>query len=258
MPSRSPIKTKEGFRKQFNLKPNDKLLIWGGGIWNWFDPLTLISALKILSQKRDDIKLVFMGIIHPNAAVVPAMSMAVEARNLAKTFGLVGKTVFFNETWIPYEERENYLLEADVGVSSHFAHLETRFSFRTRLLDYIWTGLPIIATQGDVFAEFIEKHQIGLTVKPNDSHELARAIERMVDYPEEIRKMKKNIEQVKSQFYWENVIEPIKNMIDHFVDQQRPKISWRDLKKIFFCVWRKIGPYALMQRIKLHLFIYRM
>lgn len=249
--SKPPVKTKEGFRKQFNLKSSDKLLLWGGGIWNWFDPLTLISAIKILSKKRDDIKLIFMGIIHPNSAVVPAMSMALEARNLAKTFGLEGKTVFFNDTWIPYEDRENYLLEADLGVSSHFEHLETRFSFRTRLLDYIWAGLPIVATQGDVFAEFIEKHQIGVAVPPNDSQKMAEAIEKLVDNPALLQKMKESIQQIKAQFYWENVVKPIDHMVDYFVDQGRCQISLRDLKNISSCVWRKFGPYALAQRTKL-------
>ena len=102
-----------------------------------------------------------MGLIHPNAGVIPAMSMAQEAKNLAYTFGLINKSVFFNETWIPYDERENYLLEADMGVSTHFEHLETRYSFRTRLLDYIWAGLPIVATKGDTFGELIEKHHLG-------------------------------------------------------------------------------------------------
>ena len=42
-----------------NLKPDDKILIWGGGIWNWFDPVTLIQAVYAISKKRSDIKLFF-------------------------------------------------------------------------------------------------------------------------------------------------------------------------------------------------------
>ena len=39
---------------------------------------------------------------------------------------------------MPYDERADYLLDADVGVSTHFPHIETEFSFRTRILDYLW------------------------------------------------------------------------------------------------------------------------
>ncbi|MFQ5561897.1 MAG: hypothetical protein ACE5FU_15115, partial [Nitrospinota bacterium] len=48
----------------------DKVLLWGGGIWDWLDPFTVIRAMKLLSQKRDDIKLFFMGINSPTHGVV--------------------------------------------------------------------------------------------------------------------------------------------------------------------------------------------
>lgn len=251
--SQNPQKTKDGFRKLFNLKASDKLLIWGGGIWNWFDPLTLIAAIKILSMKRNDIKLVFMGLIHPNADVIPAMSMAFEAENLAQTFGLVNESVFFNQTWIPYGERENFLLEADIGVSTHFDHLETRYSFRTRLLDYMWAGLPIVATNGDHFAEFIEKNKIGITVPPDDALALANAIESIVDDPHLAKIMKTNIENIKSQFYWENVVKPIEGMVAFFTDQCKAQLTFKDLQKIASCLYKKVGPYAVLQKAKIYL-----
>ncbi len=56
--------------------------------------------------------------------------------------GALGTSVFFNPDWVAYEDRGDYLLEADAGVSTHFAHIETEFAFRTRILDYLWAGLP--------------------------------------------------------------------------------------------------------------------
>ena len=50
---------------------------------------------------------------------------------------------------MPYARRADYLLDADVGVSLHLDHIETAYSFRTRILDYLWAGLPILATSGD-------------------------------------------------------------------------------------------------------------
>lgn len=250
--SQTPKKTQEGFRKLFNLKTSDKLLLWGGGIWNWFDPLTLITAIKLLSKKRNDIKLVFMGIIHPNAGVIPSMSMAYEAKNLAKTFGLMNQSVFFNENWIPYEERANYLLEADIGVSTHFEHLETRYSFRTRLLDYMWAELPMIATQGDTLSELIEKENLGLTVPPNDPVALANAIEYIIDNQEKAKIMKVNLKQLKPQYFWENIIQPIENMTDFLSGMGRSKLTTHDVQKIAVCAWHKLGPYALYQKMKIY------
>jgi len=94
---------------------------------------------------------------------------------LSKELDVYEKNVFFND-WAPYDDRQNYLLEADVGVSLHFSHLETHFSFRTRLLDYFWAGLPIIVTRGDVLSELIEQHQLGWTVGYESVDDVTAAI----------------------------------------------------------------------------------
>jgi hypothetical protein len=67
-------------------------------------------------------------------------------------------------------------LEADVGISLHFSHLETRFSFRTRLLDCIWAGLPIIVTRGDVLSSLVERRHLGWTVDYESVDDVTAAI----------------------------------------------------------------------------------
>ncbi len=91
--------------------------------------------------------------------------MAVRARELADSLGLTGRHVFFNEKWVPYNDRQNFLLDADVGVSTHFEHIETTFSFRTRILDYLWTHLPIVTTRGDGFGDLVIAEGLGVAVR---------------------------------------------------------------------------------------------
>lgn len=161
------------------ISADDKVILWGGGIYNWFDPLTLIEAVGSLSARRPQVKLFFLGAQHPNPNV-PAMKVAHEARVLAEELGLLDTVVFFNEGWVPYEDRADFLLDADIGVSTHLDHLETAFSFRTRILDYLWCSLPIVSTEGDTFGELISKHGLGLTVPPKDASALELALERLL------------------------------------------------------------------------------
>ena len=97
--------------------------------------------------------------VHGRAASEPRdrrrCSMAVEARRLAAELGLLDTHVFFNEGWVPYDERQNFLLDADVAVSMHLDHVETAFSFRTRVLDYLWASLPVVTTAGDAMAALV-------------------------------------------------------------------------------------------------------
>jgi glycosyltransferase involved in cell wall biosynthesis len=187
---------------------DDKVLLWGGGIWNWFDPLTPIRTVGELSKRRGDVKLFFLGVKHPNPGI-PAMAMTGRAVELAKELDLYARFVFFNFDWVPYADRASYLLDSDIGISSHLDTIETRFSFRTRLLDYFWAGLPTVATQGDVLSDLVLERNLGRAVGYGDVEGWARAIEELVDDPDELARVRRNVELARQDFTWPKVVEPL-------------------------------------------------
>ena len=63
---------------------------------------------NIIPRFTPEARLVFMGMKHPNPDV-PAMAMANHSRELAEQLGLTGRHVFFNETWVPYQDRADLL-----------------------------------------------------------------------------------------------------------------------------------------------------
>lgn len=188
--------------------PQDKVILWGGGIYNWFDPLTLIHAVDRVRAERPDVRLYFLGTKHPNPQV-PAMRMAAGARELAGRLGLTDRFVFFNSDWVPYADRQNYLLEADIGVSCHYQHVETAFSFRTRILDYLWAGLPIVTTAGDAFGDLVAGRELGAAVPPEDVGALAEALLRLLDDPDLARNCAKNVAEVAPGFTWDTALAPL-------------------------------------------------
>lgn len=164
------------------IPPDAELLLWGGGVYNWFDPVSLVEAVHLLRERRPRLRLLFLGMRHPNADV-PEMSVAQALRLRCDELDLTGTVVHFNEQWVAYEDRASWLLESDVGVTTHLDHIETAFSFRTRVLDYLWAGLPVITTAGDTLADLVETHGLGLTVPAGDVAALAEAIDRLVGDP---------------------------------------------------------------------------
>jgi GT2 family glycosyltransferase len=188
--------------------PDDKVILWGGGIYNWFDPLTLLRAVDKLRSRMPTVRVYFLGTKHPNPDV-GEMRMTVEVFELAEELGLVDTHVFFNKDWVEYDDRPNYLLESDVGVSTHLDHVETAFSFRTRVLDYIWARLPVVATRGDALAELIESEGLGLTVPPGDVDALEDALFRILDDAELRDACATAAEQVSKRFAWSQVLEPL-------------------------------------------------
>jgi glycosyltransferase involved in cell wall biosynthesis len=193
--------------------PNDFVLLWNSGIWNWFDPVTLIEAVGLLTPRRPQLRLVFMTMMHPNPKV-PSQVVALRARERAETLHLVGRHVFFNESWVPYDRRADWLLDADVGVSTHPEHAETRYSYRTRLLDCFWAGLPVICTAGDSVADLIEQEGAGLTVPPADASALAAAIDELVASPERRLLLAEHSRAIARTLTWSRVAEPLVRFCD--------------------------------------------
>ena len=190
---------------------DDRVLLWGGGIWEWFDPLTLIRAIGRVSESRDDVRLFFMGTRTPSL-YSPKQTMAARAETLANELGLLDKHVFFNHGWVPYEKRVDYLLEADIGASTHLPHVETRFAYRTRLLDCLWSGLPMLVTEGDVLADLVEAHDLGRVVPPQDVEATAAALAALLDEvsdPATRASRSERFAAVREAMTWERATEPL-------------------------------------------------
>ena len=187
---------------------DDKVLLWSGGLYNWFDPKTLIRAVARVSERRDGVRLFFQGTKHPHPGV-PEMAIVAESRSLAAELGVLDSSVFLNDSWVDYSERQNYLTEADAGVSTHFSHIETTFSFRTRILDYLWAELPMVVTAGDHFAELIAAERLGIVVKAEQVDELANALETILFDEEFIAEAKANIHRVRERYLWDSTLAPL-------------------------------------------------
>jgi glycosyltransferase involved in cell wall biosynthesis len=194
------------------LVPQDaRIVVWNGGLWNWLDPLTVIRAIAILREDDPSWALVFAGISRPGPR--PPMEMAQRAVALADELGLrEAGAAHFRSGWTPYEERAAVLLESDVGVSAHHATLESRFAHRTRILDYLWTGLPIVATEGDEWSERISKDSLGEVVPPEHPNVFADAVRRVVErgrdaYTERLR-------VAAAEHTWTRAAEPLLGMIE--------------------------------------------
>jgi glycosyltransferase involved in cell wall biosynthesis len=209
LPDNKPIHIRQVLKgKVEGIKKDDFVIIWGGGIYNWFDPLILIKAMAEISKTRDDIKLFFMGVEHPNPEV-KKLELVSKTVNLAKKLGVYDKNVFFNFGWVEYDDRQNYLLESDVGIITHPEHIETRFSFRTRILDYLWAGLPIISTKGDSLSDLVERESLGITVREKDVSDLVSAILKLADDRDYYGRCVRNIENAAKEYTWEKVCEPL-------------------------------------------------
>jgi hypothetical protein len=218
----APVLKQHGIRGVVEgISETDKVVLWGGGIYDWFDPQTLVRAIAKLAETHDDVRLFFLAKKHANPGIA-TMQIVEDTVDLARELGVLEKSVFFNESWVAHADRADYFLDADVGVSTHLDHLETAFSFRTRLLDYIWAGLPIVNSAGDAFEQAIVERNLGRVVAPGDVDALATALEELLYNDEVAADIRQNVRDYVPGLTWPNATKPLVN----FVAAPRRAADW--------------------------------
>jgi hypothetical protein len=189
---------------------DDLVVLWGGGTWSWFDPLSVIDAFARILPQVPNAKLYFLGtqLQSPNVA---RMAMADRVVQRAEELGLAGTSVLFGD-WVPYDEREAYLLEADVAVSAAADLAETRLAFRSRVLDYLWAGLPVVTTAGDVLSDLVERERLGLVVPPGDVDAMAAALRTLLTDPVLRTGCGQRALAVAERFTWDRAVAPLRRL----------------------------------------------
>ena len=105
---------------------DELVVLWGGGTWDWFDPLTLVEAWPSVRRAGAGRQASASSACTSRATTCKHMRVAHQATVRGPSeLGLTDTSVFFGD-WVPYDLRESYLLEADLGVTVARDLAETR------------------------------------------------------------------------------------------------------------------------------------
>jgi glycosyltransferase involved in cell wall biosynthesis len=155
--------------------PGERLLLFGG-LYDWYDPWTLLEALTRIDpadRGRVGAGWVLLLIRNPNPGTPQRLFADVEAWCRRREWW--GSRVRAID-WVPVERRYDLLRDVDLLVAPHCPSLETWLSLRTRFLDALAAGCPVVTTEGGAMSRLLREHGAGWVVPPGDAPALARAI----------------------------------------------------------------------------------
>ena len=144
--------------------PDDPVLFFGG-VYDWYDPAALLAVFDRVLARVPACRLVFVA--SPNPDTTPQGAYA-RAEETARARGWHGRQVLF-VPWFPYDARGAVYLEATAAILTHRPGLETDLSLRTRGLDFLWAGLPIVSHRGGAMGQLLSDSGAGLLVDPDDA-----------------------------------------------------------------------------------------
>lgn len=184
-------------------EPGERRLLFGG-LYDWYDPWTLLDALQRLEIPDWTLLL----IRNPNAEGTPQRLLGqVEAR--CRQLGWWGSRVKTLD-WVPAERRYDLLRDVDLLVAPHRPSLETRLSLRTRFLDALAAGCPVITSEGGTMSRLLREHRAGWVALPGDAGALAGLLREVLTADERtLSEYRQGARELLRAFTWDRALEPL-------------------------------------------------
>lgn len=189
------------------------VILWFGGLYPWFDIGELIQAVEDLNNHNPKIKLLIVGgknPFNPNPDFFRQYDATVE---YCDAHHLRDRVVYFVD-WVDFNKRVNWFATADIIVSLNKAGDENRFSWRTRVMDFVWGEVPIVTNGGDPLSEYLVEHDAAVRLESTNHEGLVKTLGELAQNPDRLQRLRQHIKNVKPSFYWHTITRNLARIIE--------------------------------------------
>ena len=167
---------------------NKKVIMYAGEITALHGVLDLVKAMEIINSKIEDVALVIVG----DGSWAPVVKGYVKKNQL--------RNVIFTGR-VPYTELPRYHSIADVLVIPHIRRIDSELQFPSKLLGYLASGKPIVASNLKAIADVVGGNAI--LVEPENPQSFAEGILKLLNNEELAKKMGENGKKIIYKYSWE-------------------------------------------------------
>jgi glycosyltransferase involved in cell wall biosynthesis len=247
------ISERDPYREELGIAKKDFVVLWFGGLYPWFRVDELMDSIKSLSSEKN-IKFVIVGGKNPFNSNPNFVKQYTFAHDYATKHKLLDKSLFFVE-WVDFDDRINWFTNADLIISINNPGEENSFSWRTRVMDFVWGETAILTNGEDVLSEELLAKNAAVRLPSLSSQSISETIKHLAKNPSELTKLKKNLHAVKEDYFWHQVVKPAMEVI---ASGKRPNIDERAYsdrilpKSAVEQRWNKLESYTTLVRKALY------
>jgi hypothetical protein len=182
-------------------------LLWFGGIYPWFDIKGLLSSLEEINKIKK-VKLIVVGAKNPNINHPDFLAAYENYQCLIKS--PIVKDLVVDIPWVPFNERHYWYDLADYILVFNKEGLENKFSWRTRVVDFLSSDTPIITNGGDELSENL--------IESENAYRISTSIfsREFLDIVTSKSFSVKNRFNLRIKLNWNNVVLPVVYLIRNF------------------------------------------
>lgn len=181
---------------------NKKVIMYTGEITILHGIIDLVKAVELINNKIEDVALIIVG----DGSWTPMIKEYVK-KNQLRNITFTGR--------VPYERLPYYHSIADILVIPHVRRIDSELQFPTKLLNYLASGKPIVASNLRAIADVVGDNAI--LVEPGNPQAFADGILKLLNNEDLAKKIGENGKKLLYKYSWEEsakkVYEAYKNVL---------------------------------------------
>lgn len=162
------------------------IVLWAGGYNTWTDVDTLFRGLEFAMSQRPEIVFVSLG----ENSYIAADNVYDRFKRLID--GSVYKDRFYLLGWQPWTAMPAFYRTSDVGINIDAHHYETTYGTRTRLVEMIGAGLPVLTSYGSELSDFLASANAALGFRHGDYQQFGIHLVDLAKNPGKTRALAQN------------------------------------------------------------------
>lgn len=198
-----------------------------------YPPLSFSAGLEI-TRNNAFFKLIYVGGISEDRGIIKIIESLkyLNCENVEfEVFGDTDNPIllnFLNNTekvkyfgFVPWQEVSKHLANADVGLAL-FQPIPAYYYVENpvKIFEYMSVGLPIIISNFPKLKKLILDIGCGIPVDPTNPEEIAKAIEYLIEHPEEAKQMGENGRKaVLEKYNWEHEEKKLLRIYEELLDE---------------------------------------
>lgn len=186
-------------------------ILWFGGLYPWFDIREVFRAVAIVRRRGVPVVLFVVGARNP-FNTHPDFAAAADRAEMEGRRDEYEDAISFVD-WVPYDERADWYADADVAVVATKGGPENELAWRTRMIDYIWAGLPVVTTGEDPVSALLLEEGAAVRCKEPTAEGLSEVLMQLLTDEHQLSGLAKRSRLLRERLSWDQVARPVARLV---------------------------------------------